>query len=50
MKNFCYLKDRLNASDGSQAVAIAGTTIEWLKFRKCGELLNGRKLLLKIKG
>ena len=50
MKSFCYLGNRLNARDGSKAVVTARTRIGSINFRECGELLNGRKLLLKMKG
>ena len=50
VKSFCHLGDRLNASGGSKAAVTARTRIGWIKFRECGELLNGRKLSLKIKG
>ena len=50
VKSFCYLGDRLNASDGSEAARTARTKIEWIKFRECGELLHGRKFSLKMKG
>ena len=50
MKSFCYLGDWLNASGGSEAAVTARTRIRWTKFRKCGELLYGRKFSLKIKG
>ena len=49
MKSFCYLKDRLNATGGSEAAVTARTRIGWIKFRECGELLYGRKFLLKMK-
>ena len=49
MKSFCYLGDRLNASGGSEAVVTARTRIEWIKFGECGELLYGRRFLLKMK-
>ena len=38
----------MNASDGVEAAVIAAT-IGWIKFRECEELLNERKLSLKIK-
>ena len=49
VKSFCYLGDRLNASDGSEAAVTARTRIGWIKFRECGELLYVRKLSLKMK-
>ena len=50
VKRFCYLGHRLNVSGGSEAAVIARTRIGWIKFRECGELLYGRKFLLKTKG
>ena len=50
VKRFCYLGDRLNTNGGSEAAVTAKTRIELIKFRECGELFNGRKFLLKIKG
>ena len=49
MNSFCYLGDILNASGGSEAGVTARTQIGWIKFRECGELLYGRKFLLKMK-
>ena len=42
--------DRLNTSSGNEAAVTARTRIEWITFRECGELLYGRKFLLKMKG
>ena len=50
VKTFCYFGDRLNAGRGSEAAVTARTRIGWIKFRKCGELLNGRKFSLEMKG
>ena len=50
VKRFGYLRDRLNASGGSEAAVTARTRIGWIKFRDCGELLYGRKFLVKMKG
>ena len=50
VKSFCNLGGRLNASVGSEAAVTARTRIGWIKFRECGELLYGRKFLLKMKG
>ena len=49
VKSYCVLGDRLNASGGSEAAVIARTRIGWIKLRKCGELLYGRKFSLKMK-
>ena len=50
VKSFCYLGDKLNASGGSEAAVTARTRIGWIKCRECGELLYGKKFLLKMKG
>ena len=49
VKSFCYLRDRLNISGGSKAAVTATTRIRWIKFKECGNLLHGRKFLLKMK-
>ena len=49
VKSYCVLGDRLNASGGSEAAVTARTRIGWIKLRKCGELLYGRKFSLKMK-
>ena len=49
VKSFGYLGDRLNTSGGSETAVTARTRIGWIKFRECGELLYGRKFLLKMK-
>ena len=45
-----FLGDTLNVNGGSKAEVTARTRIGRIKFRECVELLNGRKLLLKIIG
>ena len=50
VKCFYHLEGRLNASVGSEAAVIARTKIGWISCRECGELHNGRRLLLKMKG
>ena len=50
VKSFCYSGDRLNAYGGSEAAVTAKARIGWIKFREFGELPNGRKLSLKMKG
>ena len=49
VKSFCYLRDRLNASGGSEAAITARTRIGWIKFREYGKLVYGRKVPLEIK-
>jgi len=47
---FCYLGDRMNANGGCKAAVTARTRIGWMKFREYGEILHGKKYLLKLKG
>ena len=49
VKSFCCLGNRLNASGGSEVAVTARSRAEWIKFRECEKLLNGRKVLLKMK-
>ena len=37
VNGFCYLGDRLNASDGCEAAITARVRISWVRFRKCEE-------------
>ena len=50
VNGFCYLGDRLNASDGCEAAVTARVRIDWVRFRECGELLLGNRFPLKMKG
>ena len=50
VRGFCYLGDRVNASGGCKAAVTARAIIGWVKFRECGELLNSKRFLLKVKG
>ena len=50
VNGFCYLVDRLNASGGCEAAVTARVRIGWVRFRKCGELLLGKRFPLKMKG
>ena len=50
VKSFCYLGDRVNASGSYEAAATARARIGWMKFKECGELLNSKRLSLKMKG
>ena len=45
----CYLGDRLNASGGCEAAVTARVRIDWVRFRKCGELLHRNRCPLKMK-
>ena len=45
VRGFCYLGDKLNASDGCEAAVTARTRIGWVKFKEWGELLNSKKVL-----
>ena len=35
VNGFCYLGDRLNASDGCEAAVTARVRIGWVRFREC---------------
>ena len=50
VNGFCYLGDRLNASGVCEAAVTARVTIDWVRFRKCGELLLENRFPLKMKG
>ena len=50
VRGFCYLGDRINASGGCEAAVTARTRLGWVKFRECGELLNGKRFSLRMKG
>ena len=50
VRGFCYLVDRVNASGGCEAAVTARARIGLVKFRECGELLNLKRFLLKMKG
>ena len=39
MKGFCYLSNRLNASEKCDAILTARTRVGWKKFKECGEIL-----------
>ena len=43
VKGFCYLGDGLNASGRCETAMTSRVRIGWMKFRKCGELLRGRR-------
>jgi len=43
-------EDRMNASGCCEAAVTARTRIVWLKFQKHGEILHGKRYLLKLKG
>ena len=45
VKGFCYLGDRVNASGGCEVAVTARARIGWVKFKKCRELLNSKRVL-----
>ena len=47
--SFCYLRNRLHVSGGSEAAVTARTRIGWIKFREDGELLYRKKLSSRMK-
>ena len=50
VSKFSYLGCRLNAIGGCETAVTAKTRIGWMKFRKCSEMLKGKKFSLKMKG
>ena len=40
----------MSAGGGCEATLTARTRCGWVKLRKCGELLHGRRFPLKLKG
>ena len=45
---FTYLGDRVSAGGGCEAAVTARTRCGWVMFRKCGELLYGRRFPLRL--
>ena len=43
LKRFCCFGDSLNASGGCETAVTARTRLGWKKFRKCGEILFGKR-------
>ena len=43
VKGFCYLGDRLHDSGGCETAVTAVTRVRCKKFRKCGEILFGKR-------
>ena len=43
VNGFCYLGERLNSSDGCEEAVTERVRINWVRFRKCGELLLGNR-------
>ena len=50
VNGFCYLGDRLNASNVCEAAVTARVRIGWVRYRECGELLLGNRFSLRMKG
>ena len=50
VSKFFYLGNRLNATGGCETAVTARSRIGWMKFKKCSEILKGRRFLLKMKG
>ena len=49
-KGFCYLDDRLNASEGCKDAVTAKTRMRWKKFREGDEILFRKRFSLRMKG
>ena len=50
VNEFCYLGDRLNSGGCCEVEDTARVRIDWVKIRKCGELLLGNRFPLRMKG
>ena len=50
MRVFTYLGDRVSADGGSEVAVTARSRFGWIKFRECGEILQGKRFPLKLKG
>ena len=50
VSKFTYLGNRLNATGGCETAVTVRSRIGWMKFRKCSEILKGRRFSLKMKG
>ena len=50
VKEFCNVRDRLNANGGRETAVTSRVRIGWMKFRECGELLRGTRFSLRMKG
>ena len=50
VKGFCDLGNRLNASEGCKIAVTARKRLLWKKFRKCEEILFGKRFFLHMKG
>ena len=46
---FSYLGNRLNATGECETAVTAKTRIGWMKFRKCSEILKGKRFSLNMK-
>ena len=46
VEGFCYLGN----ANGKSEMTVAARRIGWMRFRESGEVLCGRRLLLKMKG
>ena len=49
VRGFCFLGDRVNASDDCEAAVTATAKIGWVKFKEYGELLSSKRFSLKMK-
>ena len=49
-KRFLLSRDMVNTGSGCEAAVTARARIGRVKFRECGELLNSKRVSLKLKG
>ena len=48
VREFPYLRDRVNAGVGCEAAVTARTRCGWIKSMECDELLYGRRFPLRL--
>ena len=50
IREFAYLSAWVSAGRGCEAAVTTRTRCGWVKFRDCGELMDGRRFLLMLIG
>ena len=50
VREFTHIGDRMSAGGGCEAAATAISRCVWVKFKKCGYLLNKKRFLIKLIG
>ena len=50
VSEFTYLGDRVSAFGGCETAVTTRIRCGWVKFRECGEMLQGRRCSLSLEG